>query len=70
MRHLPLVEWRTRSGIPGQQAFLREGRKFKFNLHGEVKRPGFGGNNLPQVDAVGKNLKEGMVCDGIGESYR
>ena len=57
MRHMSLVERRTWSGIPRQQAFLRKGRKFKFNLHGEVERPGFGGNRLSEVDAVGKDLK-------------
>ena len=45
--HLSVVERRTWSGIPRQQAFLRKGRKFKFNLHGEVERPGFSNHHLP-----------------------
>lgn len=58
MRNVPLVERRTRSGVPHESAILCEGRKLKFSLHGEVERPGFGGNHLPEVDAVGKDLNE------------
>ena len=58
MRHLPVVEWRARNRVSRQQAVLRESRQLKFDLHGEVQRPGFGGNHLSQVDKVGEDLKE------------
>ena len=66
MRHLSLVEWRARSGVSHEPSFLREGRQFKFNVHGEVQRPRIGGNRLPQVDKVGENIKrkEGTRWDG------
>lgn len=56
MRNLSMVEWRTWNRIPREPPVLRESRQFKFNLHGEVERFGFGGNGLPEVDAVGENL--------------
>lgn len=65
MRHLPVVERRARNRVPHESSFLREGRQFKFNLHGEVQRPGFSGNHLSEVDKVGKDLKERMVRDGF-----
>ena len=58
MRHLPVVERRARNRVPRQQAILRKGRQFQLNLHGEVERPGFGGNHLPQVDKVGEDLSQ------------
>lgn len=65
MRNVPLVERRTRSGVPHESSVLRQGRQFQFDMHGEVERPGFRGNHLPKVDTVGKNLKEKEVCDGM-----
>jgi len=56
VRHLPVVERRTRNRVPRQQAFLREGRQLQFDLHGEVERPSFGSHHLPEVDKVGENL--------------
>lgn len=56
MRNLSMVEWRTWNRIPREPSVLRESRQFKFNLHGEVERFGFGGNGLPEVDTMGENL--------------
>ena len=58
MRHVSVVERRARSGVPRQQAVLREGRQFQFDVHGEVQRPRLSGNHLSEVDKVGENLKE------------
>ena len=57
MRHLPVVEWRARSRVPRQPAVLREGRRFEFDLHGQVERRRFCGNSLPEVDEMGEDLK-------------
>jgi len=63
MRHLSVVERRARSRVSHEPSFLREGRQFQFNLHGEVEWLGFGGYHLPQVDKVGENLKGGLIWD-------
>ena len=62
MRHLSLVERRAWSRVPRQQAVLREGRQFQFNVHGEVQRPRLRRHRLPQVEAVGEDVKGRSKC--------
>ena len=57
MRHLPVVERRTRNRFPRQQAVLRESRQFKFDLHGEVQWDRLRRHHMPEVDEVGEDLK-------------
>ena len=56
MRHLPVVERGARHRVPRQQAVLREGRQFKFNLHGQVQWDRLSRNYLPQVGKMGEDL--------------
>ena len=53
---MPVVERRTRSRVPRQQAVLREGWQLQFNVHGEVQRPRLRRHHLPQVGEVGEDL--------------
>ena len=56
VRHLPVVERRTRNRFPRQQAVLRESRQLKLNLNGEVQRPRLCRNYLSQVGKMGEDL--------------
>ena len=63
MRHVPLVERRTRHQLQWRLASaVCESRELELDVLGEEQRPGFGGDVLSAVDALGEDLSE-LLCN-------